>query len=106
MIERIEEDGEYVVCFNGEIRCIKHGETPFNITLPQELELMQSTGMFDKNSKEIFEGDILSGTSDRAYVVTFHDGCFDLNCAYIDDQTFLSDTREVVGNIYENPEIL
>lgn len=81
-----------------------------------EIELMQFTGLKDKNGREIYEGDIISFTDlsvpfKRASVY-FENGCF-----YADDKHpqgnialwYLVDNNrdvEVIGNIYENPELL
>lgn len=72
---------------------------------------MQFTGLLDKQGKEIFEGDILKFyplLNDRKYIetVSFDNGCFLLN-----DHAFgLFDktrkTMRIIGNIYENPELL
>jgi len=67
--------------------------------------IMQYTGLKDKNSKEIYEGDILKiPIGDGGYVVVmFEDGMFKAMKYY----DFLRDFEpEVVGNIYENPELL
>ena len=83
----------------------------------------QFTGLFDKNCKEIYEGDIvkhpyidpifqdLVETKDGVTSeVVFHDGAFVIKYD-INDHIYLCDfTRhnhaEVVGNIYDNPELL
>lgn len=119
MINRIEEDGEYAICFNGEIRCIKHGETPFNITLPQGLELQQFTGLLDKNGKEIWEGDVVKyevGCSDGSVykkIASVKYGEFNCSCCdgvygwYFDDGDIREcDRYEVIGNVMENPDLL
>lgn len=83
-----------------------------------EIELMQYTGLKDKNGKEIYEGDILDTDLERPYlVVEFRNGCFVIECC--DDEEIYYDImfplekeisnleyHKVIGNIYENPELL
>lgn len=73
-----------------------------------ECILMQSTGLKDKNSVEIFEGDIIQGPID------FGPAGFDISRAVVKFNVeqgykweyWLIDKIEVIGNIYENPELL
>ncbi|MFR0815265.1 MAG: YopX family protein [Enterococcus casseliflavus] len=75
--------------------------------------LMQSTGLKDKNGVEIFEGDVLTSNvqpckmvnpiKDGYGVVRFENGMFKLGAISL--VTFIS-KMEVIGNIYENPELL
>jgi len=88
---------------------------------PDEIKLMQSTGLKDKNGKEIFEGDILTDgdvISDIKYHQTlgfYMIGKYGFSVPFgqgVDVEYFeefavhVSKTFEVIGNIYENPEIL
>ena len=72
-------------------------------------ELMQCTGLKDKNGKEIYEGDIIKAES-RLWQVDFKDGCFvgvDFkNVAWDELVNIGYGETEVIGNIYENPELL
>ncbi|MGM8224554.1 YopX family protein (plasmid) [Clostridium perfringens] len=81
-------------------------------------ELMQYTGLKDENEKEIYEGDILSikiYSRDKVIVegktvVEFKDGCFGViwghDKAFLSLNSFFKAKFEVIGNIYENPELL
>ncbi|MFR6862473.1 YopX family protein, partial [Streptococcus pneumoniae] len=105
-----------------------------------EIELMQSTGLFDRNGKEIFEGDILKFNDEwneychEGYVDGSVEGvnyvevvrseiCFEFGkTKYPDSSLFIlmEDEQlnfkdfiksedfefEIIGNIYENPELL
>ena len=80
-----------------------------------EIELMQSTGLKDKNGKEIFEGDIVDYKGRKA-VIKWHGSYASFIYRFVDElQERASDWEplflacyhfEVIGNIYENPELL
>ena len=108
----------------GEFESIGYGIT--FLRGADEVILMQSTGLKDKNGKEIFEGDVVSRNSGMPSVVEFGKWIYEedfgykiknigfyLNSSYDDDEFFQAmdyeDIRknyEVIGNIYENPELL
>lgn len=77
-----------------------------------DYELMQFTGLLDKNGKEIYEGDIISNQYTDNYLVVFRDGGFKLTPepqgeGFVGDcSEFNCMVREVIGNVYENPELL
>ena len=70
--------------------------------------LMQYAGLKDKNDKEIYEGDIVK-VNGELMEVFFKDGYFgwgkEHSGAYSFDP-FGAEQLEVIGNIYENPDLL
>ena len=80
----------------------------------KNLELMQYTGLNDKNDKEIYEGDILFFRDENTkYVVVWQDAAFIIKSIeirkYSEEMCWLDDTEiccEIVGNIYENKNLL
>lgn len=70
--------------------------------------IMQSTGLKDKNGKLIYEGDIIENLIIKAkYIVVFSNAKFMLKSTI--SESYLSpDTNfnEVIGNIYENKELI
>jgi len=76
---------------------------------------MQYTGLKDKNEKEIFEKDILSGFNGevKSEVLWGEEAAFVLSGERVDknnhgefmNQEYMNNF-EVIGNIYRNPELL
>lgn len=80
-----------------------------------EIELMQSTGLVDKNGKEIFEVDVLQTYDGELAKVVWNKelGCWEAEfLSEIVDLSEVADIKsnrsdcEIFGNIYENPELL
>lgn len=85
-----------------------------------DLVLMQSTGLKDKNGKEIFEGDVVQyqntkvPSADSKGVIRYFDNwaMFGIDIEHNEPRALffngLADhiSLDVVGNTYENPELL
>ena len=80
------------------------------------VHLMQFTGLLDRQGKEIYEGDIIklsrywADDLQQKYAEVFYTPLakFDIACPMIKKWDFYTITKEceVIGNIYENPELL
>ena len=83
-----------------------YGHTDF-----KDIELMQYTGLKDKNGKEIYEGDIVIHYSKMHKIIfnaeearfVLRDDEFELETPFTNNN---NKRMEIVGNIYENPELL
>lgn len=86
------------------------------LKIPEEAELMQYTGLKDKNGKEIYEGYIVaypSGHFIGEVIYSTMTGCafrlweggMSSEKGEIKELQSTSDI-EIIGNIYENPELL
>ena len=84
---------------------------------PQIYELMQYTGLKDKNGVKIYEGDIVSAWSEgicaKGVVTKRVDGLWIIKPSWQNNKLWgiCPDKKgfsevEVIGNIYENPELL
>lgn len=117
------EEGEvmyyYVYPFKDGTLLLNYDGFAFDEVPASDFILMQSTGLKDKNGKEIFEGDIVkyeSGcytyTEEVAYNKIFAGfGVRDANANVILTFWVLAEnidlsSLEVVGNIYQDPELL
>lgn len=74
----------------------------------ENVELMQYTGSKDMNGVEIYEGDILQSEYYLRYQVVFKGDCW--RCEPLKNSSFknrfIGRDLKVIGNIYENPELL
>ena len=90
--------------------CIKE-----NIFEIEDCILMQFTGLQDKTGVDIYEGDILGGYPHGSVISKWDNNYACFSCYDFEDNDYglfaneldnCKDAWEVVGNIYENPELL
>lgn len=92
---------------NEDVDCYEHSDF-------KDIELMQYTGLYDKNEKEIYEGDIVKLRANHGIgVVKYYDEWGAFVIEYIKPRplavlgmNYYKEDIEVLGNIYENPELL
>ena len=92
---------------NEDVDCYEHSDF-------KDIELMQYTGLYDKNEKEIYEGDIVKLRANHGIgVVKYYDEWGAFVIEYIKPRplavlgmNYYKENIEILGNIYENPELL
>lgn len=109
-------DKNLVVCFSDEgASAVDHTTFGHSCICMEDIELMQSTGLKDKNGVEIYEGDIVQHSkkpnpcfSYPFEVVQARTGEWRLDNFRCGTVLAFSnqDELEVLGNIYEKPELL
>lgn len=114
-VTNISFDSKFVdICQQGDTERYTEMSVEFD-----EVKLMQSTGLKDKNDKEIFEGDVvrMRNPRDRRQIGMFqvvrvaNSPMLGLLCKKLTTEIFnlyehMRNYYEVKGNIYENPELL
>lgn len=102
--------------FNPNIFCMAKEPAWIVIRTENEIELMQSTGLKDKNGKEIFAGDIVQYLDgEYSFLEVVENSAFGIYAKnkydnysfedFADENTTEADVV-VIGNIYENKELM
>lgn len=105
-------DADEIHWYNGNFEFIGDGIT-FQ-RLADEVELMQSTGLKDKNGQEVFVGDIIKCTRgcphevylEKEYGGTYVGGMPAIYLKGIREGYAWTGDEEILGNIHENPDLL
>ena len=106
-----------VMVGGGNIWIIDEDSVAGDWIVNNDLHLMQSTGLKDKNGKEIFEGDVVRQVRTQPTtenetitgVVTMIEGTWLImnDCEQLASKLWSeTDENEIIGNIYKNPELL
>ena len=109
-ILKVRERALVIYFNNKEVYFIHKGNSQLRSF--NSVELLPFSGVLDRNNKEIYKGDIVkqhlsevnAEWRDIIDAVCFDEGCFIIGA---ETEEFLSPgLTEVIGNIYENPELL
>lgn len=90
------------------------GDDEYSGSIIDDAILMQSTGLKDKNDKEVFVGDIIKCTRgclhevyiEKEYGGTYFGGMPAVYLKGLREGYAWTEHEEIIGNIYENPELL
>jgi uncharacterized phage protein (TIGR01671 family) len=95
----------------GWVRLETEGEKDHPSRYAHDVEIMQFTGLLDKNGKELYEGDIVRHSGyKRPLQMSWIEGSYWLcraNGDYVvGTMKFDSSKVEIIGDIYSTPELL
>lgn len=100
----ISIDGKFIVHYNK----IGLGDHPLGRAKQVNLSYMivqQFTGCFDKTGKEIYEGDIVKTSLSHMFRSNIYAVKY-LQNRFVPDDICDTDDVEIIGNIFENPELI
>ncbi|HFI0342907.1 TPA: YopX family protein [Streptococcus suis] len=111
------EGGLYTPDYGFNRKHFKKRTNVYPIVKQERFILMQSTGLFDVNGKEIFEGDVVKLVDEYndsvVSAVAFQNGASGMTAdgifvpfAAMSILSQVEYTLEIIGNIYENPELV
>ena len=111
-LSHMYQPGEVMVC-DGKIWIQDEDYEGNEWILNNDLNLMQSTGLLDKNGKEVFVGDIIKCTRgcphevylEKEYGGTYIGGMPAIYLKGLREGYAWTEHEEIIGNIYENPEL-
>jgi uncharacterized phage protein (TIGR01671 family) len=105
-VERIDfldydDEPDLIICYNRDAQTYS--------AYPTDYKLMQFTGFRDKFNKEIYEEDFVKDNEGRIYIVKWIDDIASFKLVSIEVDYMINliypDGLEVIGNVYENPEL-
>ncbi|BDT64679.1 hypothetical protein SP4011_10960 [Streptococcus parapneumoniae] len=109
--QEMDNEIDHISWLEDELYCIGDGIT--YMVSAEDLELMQSTAMVDRDGRIIFEGDIVKMSKDVYSEPTYYEvvrhrgGAYRLESKQHGCELWLRHTDcEVVGNVFENKELL
>ena len=109
-VTNISFDSKFVdICQQGDTERYTEMSVEFD-----EVKLMQSTGLRDKNGKEVFVGDIIKCTRgclhevyiEKEYGGTYFGGMPAVYLKGLREGYAWTEHEEIIGNIYENRDLL
>ena len=112
---------ELLVGFGGDLSAHMMQGLVHESLWPDRFDLMQFTGLTDKNGKDVFEGDLVRTPQNIIGAVKYENqgAAFHVNwkdkdvsrympisATFSDGETWQCDFIEVIGNVFELPELL
>ena len=107
--------GEIRFDLDGSVSVVLFKGNYLDVSGPREkIVLMQSTGLHDKNGKEVFVGDIIKCTRgclhevyiEKEYGGTYIGGMPAIYLKGIREGYAWTGDEVIIGNVYQNPELL
>lgn len=101
----VQKDDYIEVC-KGSFKETYYSNWESETLFSNDMEIMQYTGLKDKNGVEIYEGDLLEDEEKQLWEAIFNNGSFIVENVFIPGRQWITKDLIKVGNIYEHKKLL